>query len=269
MRFKFVFVVLLVGFFTTNCGGGTQLSPTAPSTTLPVQQEPGPPPTFSFVRVGVAGSSWDLPVWGLRGDNSEDAVKQMVFCDAEGGTLGSQSPNVGLRTLSRLVGSTTIVIREVDWTDEQVVLIRKVSQEIETITGLKMVVDTKVVLGNRVGLVLDPTITHSGEIDLYSPRVGGPITTADIRIRSATSSANLEYVVRHELGHLIGLCHHNFSGVMGTTNASVFRSFLPVELDNAVIMYKLPVTTPFPGQRSLSSFLSSGFSNNQKITIYD
>ncbi len=267
MRFRFVFVVLLVGIFTVNCGGGTQVSPTAPSTTLPTQQVPSSPLAFSFMSVAGNGSSWDLPVWALRGDNSEDLVKQLVFCDAEGGTVGTQAPNVGFRTLSHLVGPTTLVIREEDWTDSQFSMIRKLAQEMETISGFQMVVDTKVVVGNKVSLVIDPNITHGGEIDLFSPRAGGPITTADIRILPNSSTDGFEYVVRHELGHLLGLCHHNFPGVMGVGNAKV-HSFFPTELDNAVIMYKLPVTTPFPGQRSsFSTSLSSGFGNNQKTTI--
>ncbi len=262
MRINLVFVVL-VGVFLFGCGGGTQISPSPASPGVVNAQTP----SFTFVQVDMNLLPPDLPVWGLRGDNTEDSVKQMVFCDSEGGAPYGSS-NVGLKTLSRLAGPVTIVIRDGDFSNEQVAIIESVARYMEAITGFQMLVDTKLMLGSKITLVIDPTITPPGQIAIGSPRAGGPIFEADISIKVVDSS--FEYILRHEFGHLIGLCHHNKPGLMGIRVVGTDRGFFPAELDNAYLMYKLPITTPFPGERnSRSSSLSSGLVSSQKTLILD
>jgi hypothetical protein len=205
------------------------------------------PAAFTFFPVPDGGSAWELPVWGLRGDNSQEMVRQMVFCDAEGGSLYG-SPNVGYRPLSRLVGPSTIVVREGDFTAEQIAGIQSSARYMESITGFRMMVDTTLVTGARIGLIVDPGITTNGLVAINGIRGGGPITEVDISIRQAGMTLGLDSTLTHELGHAIGLCHHNRPGLMGAFRSSG-QGLLAPELDNAVLMYKVPVSTAFPGSR--------------------
>jgi len=241
-------IVVGASIVLVACGGtpANPVSPVAPTGMEPVNTAA----SFSFVRVPDNGSAWDLPVWGLRGDNTEELVKQMVFCDAEGGALYA-SPNVGYRPLSRLLGPSTIVVREADFTVEQKAGIESSARYMESIIGFQMAVDTKWVAGARIGLVVDPSITTNGLVAVNGIRGGGPITEVDISIKQATMTLGLDSTLTHELGHAIGLCHHNRPGLMGAFRLAG-QGLLPAELDNAVIMYKLPVLTPFPGPRALT-----------------
>jgi hypothetical protein len=237
----------------TACGGtpSNPVSP-APTNTNPMDT---PPASFSFLRVPDSGSAWELPVWGLRGDNSQELVRHMVFCDAEGGALYA-SPNIGYRPLSRLVGPSTIVVRDGDFTSEQIAGIESSARYMESIIGFPMAVDTGLAVGARIGLIVDPSITTNGLVAINAGRGGGPITEVDIRIRQANMTLGLDSTLTHELGHAIGLCHHNRPGLMGAFRLAG-QGLLPAEFDNAVIMYKVPVSTPFPGLGASATFSPS------------
>jgi hypothetical protein len=179
----------------------------------------------------------------------------MVFCDAEGGALYA-SPNAGYRPLSRLVGPSTIVVREADFTVEQITGIESSARYMESIVGFRMVVDTRAGAGARIGVTVNPGISTNGVATINAGAAGGPITEVDISIKEANMTLGLDSTFTHELGHAIGLCHHNRPGLMGAFRSGG-RGLLAAELDNAVMMYKVPVSTAFPGSRAsarLSSF---------------
>ena len=103
MRMHFVVVVFVLALAgCLGACGGSQVAPTTPTggTSPPVSQSTPPPiPIISFFPIAMNLSPLDVPIWGLRGENSESIVSQMVFCDPEGGAPYN-SPNAGFLALT-------------------------------------------------------------------------------------------------------------------------------------------------------------------------
>lgn len=232
-------VVLVTLVVVAGCGG--PVSPTSLATSqsaggalLTPTPAPDLPSTFSFVPVDdMTTPSELLPVWGLRGSNSAEAVKMMSFCGT--GVIGPADENEGLRPMRKPMGPMIVVVgagfsssqlqtlRSGDGLGANVPLSFEMGEMTETAPT-----------GGRIYVIYDPLYTGLGKSATYV--VGGLIVGARVTFGPRGVFTN---TFRHELGHtVLGLCHHGLPGMMsGIWPADSSLSL--VERDNAYAMSKL------------------------------
>lgn len=241
------------------CGGAS--SSTAPSATTPTAPiPPVTPPSFSFVNANNVPASTPasaLPLWGIRGDNSTDFVKQMVFGDASGPS------NPGLHSLRRLTGNATLVYNPAQLGDKvaaKVAILQSAAALLQSVVGYQVAVGTVPVPGTvTFSIAFGPTINANGgqfssNNDATGNIIGGTLTYLDV-------DHITNYSVRHELGHAFGLFHHNGNGVMAQQSSSFGADgiliYSPSEVDNMTMMLRVASGTLFPGATLSSSSRSS------------
>ncbi len=232
-----------IGFTT---GGAPRPTPAPPSPTP--TPTPTLPSTFEFVNVDdLSLPSSLLPLWGLRGQNTVEIVKQMVFCNA-GITVPGSTENGGLRSMRRVNGPISVVYDPQVFDDAKVAVFASGTRILGDQIPFPISLGTSPGAGARVDLVMNPAMTSQGQ--WFGSFVAGVFTGGRIEFREMATVK--DFVFRHELGHVFGLCHHNERGLMsglGTGNSTnpADHVFSLAERDNIAAMLALRPGTQYPG----------------------
>lgn len=252
MAWAIVFALVIL----PACGGGT---PTAPASVVNPPANgggnPTPEPTlaFTFVTLGeesMGKASSDLPLWGLRGQNSTDAVMQMVFGDNSGPS------NPGLHVLGRVTGPVSLSIP--DSLSGKMGGFELGASAWSELTRFSM---TLVTGPSNFSVEIDPTIA-SPALTRRTKDGSGNIIRATVVLRSV-DNATL-HTILHELAHLFGMDHHAGFGILGLSFDANRIAYSMSERDNASMMVRLAPGTSSSGAPPTTS-LSFGRETTETI----
>ena len=252
-----VVALALATTMVAACGG----NPTAPSSTstpggpvapmVPPPTMPGPPASFTFFDLANMNMpSSEVPVWGLRGQNTIEIVKQMVFCDATV-TAPGNTQNAGLRPMIRPDAPVSLVY------DTSIVgAIRVLENGVSTLGN---VISFPVSLGTTpvAGVRFDVRLEGAGPVaqSLIRYDSKGGVTGGFITFKTLQDVTDFRW--RHELGHVAGFCHSNVPGLMsgssGNSTNPTDHNFSLAERDNIAVMLKLTPGTAYPGAGASTS----------------
>ncbi len=178
-----------------------------------------------------------LKLWLLRGRNTLDAVKQMVYGDS------SAPSNPGLHSLSRLNGPATIVYpATLGATD--VAKLTSGALVLQNASGFPVGVSTTTVPGTaNFTVVLDSTLADFANTSYTFS--GSTITGGTFRFRDLANTSDM--TVRHEFGHGFGLSHHRGDGLLGVIYYGDPKNpnYSEMELDNMKMMTQARPGTVF------------------------
>lgn len=261
-------LALAVAVVVSACGGS--VNPAAPSPTpvasaQGVNTTPAPAPTptptspsstpFTFVNVSMPASvpASGLPLWGLRGDNTAGAVKQMVFGDASG------YDNTGLRPLYRIDQSVELSVSS-EFAGKMGEIQSGVNSW-QALTGFSMNLTNITTEEPQFSVEVGDSKGYKALTRRWVD-ASGRVIRANIVFRSLEDFSLR--ILMHELGHLFGLNHHAGVGALGMSGGAAYSA---AELDNAEMMRRLPTGTPYPSEdaSSLASSLSSGRARTETI----
>lgn len=250
VRIVGVAVVATLVILSNGCGRDVP-SPTAPTPTPSPAPAPTPTPTpmpttFSFILLGgdaMGKSASELPLWGLRGENTELEVKQMVFGDE------SALSNPGFGPMIRLNGPSVIISQLGAEHDAQ---LEGYARDLQEAIGFPVSLG-KVVPEGSAGFAVKFNSTIGAPAWIYRYVSNGVVTGGLIEVREI----GCVFTVLHELGHGFGLDHHTGQGLMSVED-SVSLGFSMSEKDNINMMKRVPPGTEFPsGNASFRASLSS------------
>lgn len=263
----FLVVLVTLAVTTVGCGGGP-VSPTSlPTTSLPGKSagtpvNATPSAGFAFIRVEDSDApASSLPIWGLRGKNSEEAARMMSFCGT-GVTVPGAADNNGLRPLRRPAGPFRLIVGP-EFSDAEFELIWKNALVMQDELGVPLTVErgTPVPFSKVFGVInVFKNSNYDGAGAASLDVVDNLVTSGDIFWGKVGIVQMLN--VRHELGHVVGgLCHHNEEGLMSGLWTKD-RLLSKLERDNYNMMSRLQAGEQFPGTAKSSSWGSSSYTHS-------
>lgn len=219
-----------------SCGGsGSPSSPTTPVGNPPANT------SFGFVSASMGMTLEQLPVWSIRGENSELYVKQLAFGDSTGHN------NPGLHPLRR-VNTNVVMSVPADLVDYTSAFQKGADDWTAFVGQFKMTLTTaassySVRVGDTGGY---PAVAQ------MQFGANGIITGATVTFRSVGNIT--PYTVAHEFAHVFGVDHFEGNGVMGVKLSDYSNiAYAQPEIDNVAMMLRLPLGTTFPAGTSVSS----------------
>ena len=200
----------------------------------------------------------DFLLWPITGANTGDAIKQMVFGDSSGYN------NPGLTSMRRLDGPVSFYF-DANLANNPTVVARyrSAASVLQAVIGFGVTVGSIAPKAGTAGfrVYIDPSLQYQAVTGSVVSR--GRITSGYMAFHDLENL--VDYVIRHEMGHVFGLYHHMGEGLVGKSVIGAL-DYSQSEKENMHMMLRVVPGTSAP-YNDRSAFTASAQSFSGKVVI--
>ena len=234
-----VTVTTAAGSWTTDANGQATIDVPSGSSNIALDKSG----YMSPYETTFDGSRTTYLLWPVNPPNSDEGIKQMVYSDT------SAYNNRGLGPMTRIDGPVSFYFDADLATNPTVVAkFRTAASILEAAIGGKYAIRVSdpvtQPMPNTAGFLIrvDSTLPSSARTSYTITR--GRFTSGNITFNGLVNLTS-DYYIRHEMGHVIGLWHHEGEGMVGKyINGDYF--YTKAEVDNMRMMLRITPGTLYP-----------------------